>query len=117
MRDYHGNGFKICLRMCEVTSRNFSVDIHTHILPKDIPNFRERFGYGGFIRLEHHMPSCARMFKDDHFFREVESNCWNPATRISECDTQHVDVQVLSTVPVMFSYWAKPKDTLEVAIF
>ena len=117
MRDYHGNGFKICLGMCEVTSRNFSVDIHTHILPKDIPNFRERFGYGGFIRLEHHMPSCARMFKDDHFFREVESNCWDPATRMSECDTQHVDVQVLSTVPVMFSYWAKPKDTLEVAIF
>ena len=117
MRDHHGNGFKICLGMCEVISRNFSVDIHTHILPKDIPNFRERFGYGGFIRLEHHMPSCARMFKDDEFFREVESNCWNPAMRISECDNHHIDVQVLSTVPVMFNYWAQPKHTLEVAIF
>lgn len=103
--------------MCEVTSRNFTVDIHTHILPKDIPNFRERFGYGGFISLEHHMPSCARMFKDEQFFREVESNCWDPGTRMSECDHQNVDVQVLSTVPVMFSYWAKPKDTLEVAVF
>lgn len=117
MRDHHGNGFKICLGMCEVISRNFSVDIHTHILPKDIPNFRERFGYGGFIRLEHHMPSCARMFKDDEFFREVESNCWNPSIRISECDIHHIDVQVLSTVPVMFNYWAQPKHTLEVAIF
>ena len=103
--------------MCEVTSRNFTVDIHTHILPRDIPNFRERFGYGGFISLDHHMPSCARMMKDDHFFREVESNCWDPGTRMSECDHQFVDVQVLSTVPVMFSYWAKPKDTLEVAVF
>jgi aminocarboxymuconate-semialdehyde decarboxylase len=103
--------------MCEVTSRNFTVDIHTHILPRDIPNFSERFGYGGFISLDHHMPSCARMMKDDHFFREVESNCWDPGTRMSECDHQFVDVQVLSTVPVMFSYWAKPKDTLEVAVF
>ena len=67
--------------------------------------------------MDHHMPSCARMMKDDHFFREVESNCWDPGTRMSECDHQFVDVQVLSTVPVMFSYWAKPKDTLEVAVF
>ena len=103
--------------MCSITSRNFTVDIHTHILPKDIPNFRERFGYGGFISLQHHKPSCARMYRDETFFREVDANCWDPNTRIQECDEQQVDVQVLSTVPVMFSYWAKPKDTLEVAMF
>ncbi|MGB0390830.1 MAG: amidohydrolase family protein [Salibacteraceae bacterium] len=94
-----------------------TIDIHTHILPKDIPNFKERFGYGGFIHLDHHKSCCARMMKDDHFFREVESNCWDAETRMKECNEQHVDVQVLSTVPVMFSYWAKPKDCLEVAMF
>jgi aminocarboxymuconate-semialdehyde decarboxylase len=94
-----------------------TIDIHTHILPKDIPNFKERFGYGGFIHLDHHKPCCARMMKDDHFFREVEDNCWSAEARMKECDHQHVDVQVLSTVPVMFSYWAKPKDALEVSIF
>ena len=25
------------------------IDIHTHILPKDIPNWKDKFGYGGFI--------------------------------------------------------------------
>jgi|TARA_B110000879_G_scaffold50054_1_gene70576 aminocarboxymuconate-semialdehyde decarboxylase len=94
-----------------------TIDIHTHILPKDIPNFKERFGYGGFIHLDHHKPCCARMMKDDHFFREVEDNCWSAEARMKECDHQHVDVQVLSTVPVMFSYWAKPKDALEVSMF
>lgn len=94
-----------------------TVDIHTHILPENIPNFRERFGYGGFIRLDHHKPCCARMMMDDKFFREVEDNCWSAEARMKECGEQHVDVQVLSTVPVMFSYWAKPDDTLEVAKF
>ena len=94
-----------------------TIDIHTHILPENIPNFKERFGYGKFISLDHHKPCCARMLKDGEFFREVESNCWDPETRMNECDDQHVHVQVLSTVPVMFSYWAKPKDTLEVSKF
>ena len=95
----------------------FTIDIHTHILPKDIPNFKEKFGYGGFISLDHHKPCCAKMVMDEKFFREVDDNCWSAERRIEECDDQGVHVQVLSTVPVMFSYWAEPKDTLEVAVF
>lgn len=94
-----------------------TIDIHTHILPEHIPNFKERFGYGGFIQLEHHKPCCARMMVDDKFFREIEDNCWSPEKRIHECDHHKVNVQVLSTVPVMFSYWAKPEHCLELSMF
>lgn len=94
-----------------------TIDIHTHILPENIPNFRQRFGYGGFIHLDHHKPCCARMMMDNKFFREIEDNCWDAETRMKESGLHHVDVQVLSTVPVMFSYWAKPNDCLEVAKF
>lgn len=98
-------------------ARLFSIDIHTHILPEDIPDFGRRFGYGGFIHLDHHRPGCARMMMDDKFFREVQANVWDPGVRMAECDTHQVHVQVISTVPVMFSYWAKPQDTLALAQF
>lgn len=94
-------------------SNLFTIDVHTHILPEKFPNWREKFGYGGFVQLEHHKPCCARMMVDDKFFREIEDNCWSPETRIRECNHHHVNVQVISTVPVLFYYWAKAEHALE----
>lgn len=94
---------------------SLKIDLHTHVLPEDWPDLERRYGYGGFIRLVHHEPGRARMELDGKCFRIVEDNTWSPERRIEECDRAGVDVQVLSTVPVMFSYWARPKDTLDLA--
>lgn len=97
--------------------RALKIDIHTHILPRELPRWSQKFGYSGFVELDHILPERANMMIGEKLFREIQCNCWDPRQRIKECDGHHVDVQVLSTIPVLFSYWAKPEDALEVSRF
>jgi aminocarboxymuconate-semialdehyde decarboxylase len=93
-----------------------TIDIHTHIMPGTMPNWVKKFGYGEFIHVEHR--NCkACMMKGDKLFREVEDNCFHAGERLKDMDRTGVDKQVLSTIPVLFNYWAKPADGLETSRF
>src|SRR5256886_8765670 len=91
------------------------IDLHTHILPRDWPDLNASYGYPGFVRLDHYKPCCARMMIGDRVFREITDNVWDPKQRLEEMDREKISMQVLSTVPVMFSYWAKPHDALDLS--
>lgn len=93
------------------------IDMHTHILPEKLPNFAEKFGYGDFIHLVHEREGFANMMKGGVFFREIAKNCWDPEVRIREYELFRTSVQIVCTIPVMFSYWAKPEDCLDLSMF
>jgi len=93
------------------------IDVHTHIMPENMPRWSKLFGYEGFIHLEHHKNCKAKMMVGDKFFREIDSNCWSGQDRINDCEHHNIDIQVLSTIPVLFNYWATPKDCLQTSQF
>ena len=65
------------------------IDIHTHIMPAQMPNWTKKFGYGEFIHLEHR--NCkACMMIGDKVFREVEENCFREDARLKEIDETDV---------------------------
>lgn len=88
------------------------IDCHAHIMPAHWPDLKYKFGYGGFIYLDHDPKTkTAKMMRDDgKFFRKVEENCFNPEAILWDMSANQVDQMVLCTVPVLFNYWAKPND-------
>ena len=62
------------------------IDLHTHILPREWPDLDKKYGYPGFIRLEHCDECSARMMIGDRVFREITDNVWNAERRIEEMD-------------------------------
>lgn len=93
------------------------IDMHSHILPKTMPNWTQKFGYGKFIHLEPNPDGSANMMQGGQFFRRIVENCWDEQLRIEEYKPYNTQVQVVCTIPVMFSYWAKTADALELSRF
>lgn len=82
-----------------------------------MPNWFEKFGYGNFIQLIQNANNTADMMQGGKFFRTISDNCWDEDLRINEYKVNKTSVQVVCTIPVMFSYWAKAKDCLELSEF
>lgn len=93
------------------------IDMHTHILPKTMPNWTEKFGYGKFIHLIPQTDGSADMMQGGQFFRRIQENCWDAELRINEYENFQTQVQVVCTIPVMFSYWAQTAHALELSEF
>ncbi|MED1785045.1 amidohydrolase family protein [Brevibacillus fortis] len=82
------------------------VDFHTHIIPEDLPNLAERF-HGERWPVLHRTCTCgANIMVGGKVFREVTDQVWDPQKRIHDMQQEGVDIQVLSPIPVTFSYWA-----------
>lgn len=88
------------------------IDTHAHILPRDWPNLAERYADPRFPWIDH-SEGRHRIYKDGRFFREIPTRTWDAEERIADYARFGVEVQVISTVPVMFCYWAAGQQALE----
>lgn len=99
---------------------NGKIDVHTHLIPKHWPDFSRRYGYGGFVYLDHDQsivgtPGCATLVRDGEKIAEIEPTSWDISTRIPDMDAAGVSLQFVSTIPELFCYWVKDDDGSDLA--
>lgn len=88
------------------------IDTHAHVLPRDWPDLATRYHDPRFPSIDH-SGDRHRIYKDGAFFREIQPRTWDAQMRIDDYARFDVSVQVISTVPVMFCYWAPGAQALE----
>lgn len=95
------------------SGKSLRIDMHTHIMPPSLPDFSDAGETAEeWLNIRSHestgedksVAGRVDMYVGDRFFRTVESNLHDPAIRIREMDESNIDVQVLSTVPILFAY-------------
>lgn len=91
------------------------IDFHTHIYPLNLPNFAQKFGNDKWPVMEQKCSCGADIMVSGNLFREVTDQVWDPQKRIEDMVKEGVDMQVISPVPVTFSYWAPVEQALEMA--
>ena len=106
---------RLASRRAFSTGGPVAIDMHSHFLPKDWPDFAARHGGTGWpsMRSTGQLPegtygysrSCdAMLMSDNKDFRPVTRACWDVAARLEDCDRAGVSSQVISATPILFQW-------------
>ncbi|AXF58020.1 amidohydrolase [Salicibibacter kimchii] len=91
------------------------VDFHTHIISEDFLNLAEKYGDDRWPVLEKTCSCGANIIIKGNKFREITNHAWDANERLKDMDKEGIDIQVLSPIPVTFTYWSDAEQGLEMA--
>jgi aminocarboxymuconate-semialdehyde decarboxylase len=80
------------------------IDLHTHGLPRDLPALGRRYA-GAWPEIVATGACTADLMVGERHFRSIDDRCWDPARRLADMAADGVALQVVSPIPVTFSYW------------
>ena len=93
-----------------LAARPLVVDMHTHFLPLQWPDFAAKFGGEEWPWMRPQLegdPKRAMLMQGSTEFRPVHYACWDMAKRLEDMDRDGVDHQILSATPILFQ-WHRP---------
>ncbi|TDB87801.1 amidohydrolase [Actinomadura sp. KC216] len=84
------------------------IDVHTHVFPRITRREGALLTGAGQPWLRVDGGGTGMMMSGDDEYRPVGEALWDPARRLADMDAAGVDVQAVSSTPLMFGYAAEP---------
>jgi aminocarboxymuconate-semialdehyde decarboxylase len=83
-----------------------TVDFHTHFMPREA----SAITVAGCPRLEIESDTCGQMYRGATHYRTIDDRTWDAKRRIRDMDDREVGMQVISPIPICYSYDAAIAD-------
>lgn len=83
-----------------------TIDFHTHFMPREA----SAVSLAGCPRLEIESETCGQMYRGATHYRTIDERTWDARRRIVDMDEREIALQVMSPIPVCYSYDAAPAD-------
>jgi aminocarboxymuconate-semialdehyde decarboxylase len=81
------------------------IDVHSHIAPLTLPACPGAEEAARWPCMQCQSATQATILMGSKPFRELDDRSWNASRRIADMDREGVDIQVLSPMPELLSYW------------
>lgn len=99
------------------TACSCAVDTHAHVIPENFPRY-----LGASIPAD--WPSMApaqachrSVMISGKVYRTVSDKCWDTARRLADLDLMGLQLQAISPMPELLSYWMAPPDGAQLSRF
>ncbi|RYY25335.1 MAG: amidohydrolase [Sphingomonadales bacterium] len=84
------------------------IDAHCHASPWALPDAPDEALKGTWPCMRCASQDAGALFLGDTRFRELDSRSWNAERRLEDMERDRVDMQILSPMPELLSYWFDP---------
>lgn len=81
------------------------IDIHAHIVPATFPRYAGSAVPSDWPSMADAQPCHKHVMMAGRVYRTVSDRCWDVPKRISDMDEMGLDLQVISPMPELLSYW------------
>lgn len=93
------------------------VDVHAHVVPENFPAYIGRTVPADWPSMAPAQPCHRSVMISGKNYRTVSDKCWDVAKRLQDLPAMGLDLQVVSPMPELLSYWMNPADAQQLLRF
>lgn len=93
------------------------VDVHAHVIPGEFPKYLGGVMPSGWPSMAPADACHRHVMIDGKNYRTVSDKCWTTSRRLADFQEMGLQLQAISPMPELLSYWLSPSDATQLVRF